>query len=119
VQSGFASSAARDRLEDSENYQAKPEINCQSGVNVTRHVPRSWRQVRNEDKVNRISCQNGNQGLDEISHCGFGHRCTSDQRDWVSPTALSIYSAFSHNRFMQIQFGEGPAKLLLSHRPWH
>jgi hypothetical protein len=74
MQSGFASSASRNRLEDSENYQAKPEINRQSDVNVTRHVPRSWRQVRNEDKVNRVPRQNGDQSLNEISHCGFGHR---------------------------------------------
>jgi hypothetical protein len=60
VQSGFASSASCNRLEDSENYQAEPEINRQACVNVKRHVPRSWRQVRNEDKVNRIPCQNGN-----------------------------------------------------------
>src|SRR2546426_6902544 len=69
-----SSSASRDRLENSENYQTEPEINHQSRVNVTRHVPRSRRQIRNQDKVNGISRQNGDQSLNEISHCGFGHR---------------------------------------------
>ena len=91
MQSGFASSAPHNRLEDSENYQAKPEINRQSGVNMARHVSRSRWQVRNEDKVNRISRQNGDQSLNEISHRGSGHRSTSVQREgpWED-LALSI-----------------------------
>jgi hypothetical protein len=41
MQPGFPSAASRNRFEDSENYQAEPEINRQTRVNVTRHVPRA------------------------------------------------------------------------------
>jgi hypothetical protein len=93
VESGFPSSASRNSLEDSKNHKAKPEIDRQSSVDMIRQVPRSGRQVRNQDKVNRISRQNGDQSLDEISHRGFGHRIPPISARKILRPALSIQSS--------------------------
>jgi hypothetical protein len=67
AQFGSALSAAYG-LDNPECDQAEPAIHDQTQVDPERHMPRSQRQVGYQQKVSRISCQDGNQGVDEVRH---------------------------------------------------
>lgn len=61
-------------LDNAKDNQAKPEIYGQSYIVLERGMLDGRREVRDEQRVNRIPRQHGNQGMNEVTHCRFRHR---------------------------------------------
>ena len=55
-------------FDNAEDYQAKPEIHHQAQVQSWSYMPGRRGQVRHDQKINRVSSQNRDQGVHEIAH---------------------------------------------------
>src|ERR1700742_2524068 len=64
----------RCHLNDPKNNQTNPEIDSQSQVVLKLSVPDGRRKVGDDQRVEGVPRQHGDQRMDEVSHSRFRHR---------------------------------------------
>ena len=65
---GGVAPSPRGSLDDSKDHQTNPEVHDHAEVESRRHVPGGRRQMRQEQEVDGIACQDRHQGLGKIRH---------------------------------------------------
>lgn len=60
--------SARNRFDDAKHHQTYPKVYRHAKVEPGRHMLRPYRQVRQEQEVGNISCQDCRQSLHKIRH---------------------------------------------------
>ena len=64
-------SPLREGLYGSEEHNAEPEVHKHPEIELRGMVPRGGWQVRHEQEIHQVPCQDGDQGLNEIHSSWF------------------------------------------------
>jgi hypothetical protein len=60
---------ACDRLDESEEDEAKEKIENQAQVNAIRHMLYRGREMREQEEIDRVASQNRRESVEKIPHC--------------------------------------------------
>jgi hypothetical protein len=67
---GGVAPSPRGGLDESKDYQTNPEVHHHPEVESRGHVPGSRRQIRPEQEIDGIACQDRHQGVSKIRGTG-------------------------------------------------